>query len=99
MATVSALVNLVEMLCTAGLPAAYTQILTTYQLPRWQYYGYLLLYVTAYVLDDAVMLAAAVVTLGRLKMQERGGRWLKLVSGLVMLALGAALLVRPAWLL
>ena len=98
-ATVSALVNLVELLCTAGLPAAYTHILTTYRLPRWQYYGYLLLYVMAYVLDDAVMLAAAVVTLGRLKLQERGGRWLKLVSGLVMLALGAALLVRPAWLL
>ena len=37
------------------------------------------------------MLAIAVITLGRRKLQERAGRWLKLLSGVVMLALGAAL--------
>ena len=34
----------------------------------------------------------------RYKLQERGGRWLKLVSGLVMLGLAIVLTVRPAWL-
>jgi len=37
--------------------------------------------------------ATAVVTLERYKLGERGGRWLKLVSGVVMLGLGALLLV------
>jgi threonine/homoserine/homoserine lactone efflux protein len=40
----------------------------------------------------------AVVTLSRRKLQERAGRWLKLVSGGAMLGLGAVLLARPSWL-
>ena len=35
------LVNLVELLCTTGFPALYTQILTLQQMPSWEYYGYL----------------------------------------------------------
>jgi hypothetical protein len=92
------LVNTVELLCTAGLPAVYTQILTLQQLPWWAYYGYLGLYNVAYVLDDSVMLTIAVVTLGRRKLQEREGRWLKLLSGVVMLGLGITLLFKPTWL-
>ena len=92
------LVNVVELLCTAGFPAIYTRILTLRELPVWQYYGYLALYNVAYVLDDGLMLALAIVTLTRRKLQARAGRWLKLVSGAVMLGLGAVLIARPAWL-
>jgi glutaredoxin len=92
------LVNVVELLCTAGFPAVYTRVLTLHELPLWKYYGYLALYNAAYVLDDGLMLTLAVVTLSRRKLQERAGRWLKLVSGGVMLGLGAVLIARPAWL-
>jgi uncharacterized membrane protein HdeD (DUF308 family) len=95
--TLAFLVNLIELLCTAGLPALYTAILTSQGLPSWQYYAYLALYIAAYMLDDAVLVTIGVATLGRRKLQERGGRWLKLLSGLVILALGALLLVRPGW--
>lgn len=56
------------------------------------------LYNLAYMADDSLMLAIAVVTLSGHKLQERGGRWLKLLSGIVMLALGLVLLLRPEWL-
>ena len=92
------LVNTVELLCTAGIPAIYTRVLTEQALPGWAYYGYLALYNLAYMADDSLMLAIAVVTLSGRKLQERGGRWLKLVSGMVMLALGVILLLRPEWL-
>ena len=92
------LVNTVELLCTAGLPAVYTHVLTLYQLPWWTYYGYLALYNIAYVPDDSLMLLVAVVTLSHHKLQEREGRWLKLVSGAVMLSLGAVLMLKPDWL-
>jgi hypothetical protein len=92
------LVNLVELLCTAGLPALYTAILTSQALPRWKYYAYLTLYIAAYMLDDAILVTIGVVTLGKRKLQERGGRWLKLISGLIVLALGLLLLLRPHWL-
>jgi len=89
------LVNTVELLCTAGLPVIYTRVLTAYSLPAWGYYAYLTLYNLAYMADDSLMLAIAVVTLSRQRLQEKGGRWLKLVSGVVMLALGLILLVAP----
>jgi glutaredoxin len=93
------LVNLVELLCTAGFPALYTQILTLHQMPSWKYYGYLGLYNLAYIFDDGLMVAIAVITLSRRKLQERAGRWLKLTSGLVMAGLGAVLLLQPKWLM
>ena len=92
------LVNLVELLCTAGLPAVYTQILTLHPLTTAAYYGYLALYNLAYMFDDALMVTIVVITLDRLKLQERAGRWLKGLSGALLLALGLALLLRPGWL-
>lgn len=93
------LVNTIELLCTAGFPAVYTQILTMQRLPTWQYYAYLGLYNLAYILDDTVMVTIAVITLSRRKLQEQAGRWLKLTSGLVMAGLGAVLLLQPEWLI
>jgi len=93
------LVNTIELLCTAGFPALYTQILTMQQLPAWQYYGYLGLYNLAYIFDDGLMVTIAVVTLSRRKLQEVAGRWLKLTSGLVMASLGIILLLAPEWLI
>ena len=94
-AALAVFVNLIELLCTAGLPALYTAILSPQQLPAAAHYAYLGLYNLAYVADDSLMVALAVVTLGRRKLQEREGRWLKLVSGVVMLGLAAALLLFP----
>ncbi len=50
------------------------------------------------MLDDSIMVAIVVVTLGKRKLQEKEGRWLKLLSGLVVLALGLVLLLKPEWL-
>jgi hypothetical protein len=97
-AVLAILVNFVELLCTAGLPALYSQVLTMQQLPRWQEYLYLLLYILAYMFDDTLMLLAVVTTLGRPKMQEIHGRSLKLLSGSVILLLGLVMLFRPRWL-
>jgi len=92
------LVNTVELLCTAGLPALYTQILSARGYPWWLNYLYLSLYIVAYMFDDTLLLIAVVVTLSRRRLQESEGRWLKLVSGLVILVIGVVMLVRPEWL-
>jgi glutaredoxin len=97
-AVLAVMVNIVELLCTAGLPALYTEILTLQQVGIWQSYAYLALYNLAYMFDDALMVGLVVLTLGRRKMQERHGRMLKLVSGSVILVLGVVMLVRPDWL-
>jgi glutaredoxin len=98
-AALAIVVNLVELLCTAGLPAVYTAVLTQQGLSPGAYYAYLGLYILGYIADDSVMVGVAVMALGNGKLGERGGRVLKLLSGCVMLALGAVLLLRPQWLL
>jgi glutaredoxin len=87
------LVQIVEFLCTSGFPALYTRILTMQQLDGASYYGYLLLYNLAYMLDDAVVLGIGIITLSQRRLQEKEGRWLKLISGLVMVGLGLYLLI------
>jgi hypothetical protein len=98
-AALAVVVNFIELLCTAGLPAIYTAVLTQQDLSAGAHYAYLALYIVGYIADDSLMVALAVTALGSGKLTERGGRVLKLVSGLVMLALGAVLLWRPQWLL
>ena len=89
------LVQIVEFMCTSGFPALYTRILTLKQLDSMSYYGYLLLYNVAYMLDDVIILAIGVITLSQHRLQEKEGRWLKLISGLVMVGLGIYLIVAP----
>lgn len=88
-------VNFIELLCTAGLPAIYTAILARQMLDPLAYHAYLALYIAAYIADDTLMVAIAVIALSSSKLTEAGGRWLKLLAGLVMLLLGAAMLLRP----
>jgi len=92
------MVNLVELLCTAGLPAVFTQVLSAHGLSWWEHHAYMLLYIVAYMLDDTAMLAIAIITLSRRKVQARAGRVLKLVSGAAMITLGLLLILRPEWL-
>jgi glutaredoxin len=87
------LVQIVEFMCTSGFPALYTRILTLKQLDTVSYYGYLLLYNVAYMLDDLIILSIGVITLSQHRLQEKEGRWLKFISGLTMVGLGIYLLV------
>lgn len=87
------LVQVVEFLCTSGFPALFTRILTLRQMDTASYYGYLLLYNLAYMFDDIVVLAIGVTTLSNRRLQDKEGRWLKLISGVVMVGLGVYLIV------
>ncbi|MFN7887815.1 MAG: NrdH-redoxin, partial [Betaproteobacteria bacterium] len=87
------LVQIVEFLCTSGFPALFTRILTLQELDTATYYGFLLLYIAAYMLDDLIILGIGVTLLSRHRLQEKEGRVLKLISGLVMVGLGIYLIV------
>jgi len=91
-AVLAVLVQIVEFMCTSGFPALFTRILTLRELPTASYYGYMLLYNAAYMLDDIVILSIGVIMLSRHRLQEKEGRVLKLISGLVMVGLGVYLI-------
>ncbi len=98
-AVLAVMVNFIELLCTAGFPAIYTAILVQQDLSPFAYYAYLGLYNLAYMTDDALMVATAVIALSNRKLTEHTGRWLKLISGIVMLGLGGIMILHPEWLL
>ncbi|MFC1609264.1 cytochrome c biogenesis protein, partial [Patescibacteria group bacterium] len=58
----AAAVNMVELVCSAGLPAVFTRVLTLSELSLWQYYAYIFLYVFVFMLDDLIVFVIAMVT-------------------------------------
>jgi len=88
--------NSYELLCTAGFPMVFTRMLTLQQFSTMQYYIYLAFYNMVYIVPLAIIVGIFTVTLGSRKLTERQGRYLKLISGLMMLGLGLALLINPA---
>lgn len=94
-AALAIVVNFYELLCTAGIPAIFTAVLANQEITGISYYGYLLIYILAYILDDSIMVIIAVWTLSSNKLTQKAGKWLKLISGIVMVLLGLALLFFP----
>jgi glutaredoxin len=88
-------VNFIELMCTAGLPALYTKILQDNGIIGVQRIFYLLSYTFFYMFDDGIMVFIAVWTLSQKRLQESGGKWLKLLSGLTLVILSVLMLFFP----
>ncbi len=97
-AALAFLVNLVELGCTLGLPAIYARILTLRLEQPLARAAYLALYNLAYVSPLAVIVIVYAATLHRLTLGERGARWLKALSGVLLIGFGLLFLLRPEWL-
>jgi thiol-disulfide isomerase/thioredoxin len=92
----AAVANSYELLCTAGFPLVFTRVLTLNDLPTGSYYGYLTLYNLVYVVPLLAIVGGFVWTLGSHKLSETEGRFLKLMSGAMMLGLGTLLVIKPS---
>ena len=92
-------VNLVELVCSAGLPAIYVQILTLSELSVWQYYAYLLLYIFFFMLDDMFIFFVAMKTLQVTGITTKYTRVSHLVGGIIMITVGILLILKPEWLM
>lgn len=91
-------VNAVELLCSAGLPAVYTQVLALSQLTAWEYHAYLSLYILVFMLDDLFVFCVAMQTLKLTGLTGAYVRQAHLIGGAIMLIIGLMLLFKPAWL-
>ena len=94
-ATLAVAANSYELLCTAGFPMVYTRLLTLSELSSLQHYAYLVLYNLIYVIPLMIIVIVFSYTLGAYKLTEQQGRFLKLLSGLMMLGLGLIMLFAP----
>ncbi|OGH88457.1 MAG: hypothetical protein A3J93_04305 [Candidatus Magasanikbacteria bacterium RIFOXYC2_FULL_42_28] len=90
-------VNLVEMACSAGFPAIYTQVLAMSGIPTWQKYLYMVGYIIFYMLDDMIVFAVAMVTLKQKVFGTKYAKYTNLVAGALILILGVLLIFKPEW--
>ena len=88
-------VNLVELICTAGLPAVFTQILVFNSLPTVQYYFYILLYILFFMIDDLFVFIVAMITLQMTGVTTKYVKYSRLVGGLLMLIIGVLMILKP----
>jgi len=88
-------VNLLELVCSAGLPVIYTQILTMNDLVGFQYYLYLLLYVFFFMLDDLIVFSAAMLASKAFKANSKYSRFSRLAGGIIMLIIGLLMILKP----
>lgn len=95
----AAAVNLVELICSAGFPAVYTQVLTLSHLSAPQYYSYLILYIFFFMLDDIIIFTIAMLTLKNVHLTKKYSRFSCLVGGILMTLIGLLLIFKPAWLM
>lgn len=89
-------VNLIELVCSAGLPAVYTQILTLSDLNALQYYLYLLLYIFVFMLDDIIIFSLAMFTFKVSGLSTKYTHYSNLVGGILMVVLGILLIFFPS---
>lgn len=94
-AALAAGVSLIELACTAGFPVIWANILTAHDVGAATFAGLLLVYMLVYQFDELVIFGGAVITLRASKLQEKHGRILKLIGGVLMLTLAVVMIVNP----
>lgn len=88
-------VNMVELACSAGLPAVYTQALALHNLPKVSYYLYLLFYIFIFMLDDLAIFVIAMLSFKAVGIESKYVNISRLIGGVVMLWIGYAMLFKP----
>jgi len=84
-------VNSVEFVCSAAIPAVFTQVLSLASLTTFQYYSYILLYVFFFMLDDLVIFGTAAFALTS-SLGDRYAKYSRPVGATILIILGVLLL-------
>jgi hypothetical protein len=87
-------VNSIEFVCSAGLPAVYTYVLSIHPLSSFQYYAYIMTYVFFFMLDDLVIFGGAVLAASS-SFGERYVKYTKPLGGIIMITMGIWLIFFP----
>lgn len=97
-AALAVAVNMIELLCSAGIPAVYAQVLSLSDLSVWENYLYLTLYILVFLLDDFVVFVTAMLSLQAAGATTVYSRYSHLIGGVILVAIGGMLVFRPEWL-
>jgi thiol-disulfide isomerase/thioredoxin len=87
-------VNSIEFVCSAAIPAVFTQVLSLSHLSALEYYGYILLYDFFFMFDDLIIFSMAAFAISG-GMGEKYASISKVLGGLILVLLGVMLLFAP----
>lgn len=88
-------VSLIETPCTAGFPVMWANLVGAADVGVTVALTLFAVYMLVFLLDELAVLGVAVVAIRVTKVQERHGRVLKLVGGMVMVTLAGVLIFAP----
>jgi len=88
-------VNLIEVVCSAGLPAIYTNLLSTIKLSTFEYYSYLSLYILIFMLDDLAIFFIAIKTFEVTGITNKYSKFSSIFGGLLIFIIGIILIFKP----
>lgn len=87
-------VNAIEFVCSAAIPAVFTQVLALSGISTIQHYMYIILYVFFYMLDHILIFSMAAFALGS-GFSQKYAKVCKLLGGIIMLILGLIMVLAP----
>jgi len=92
-------VNLIELLCSLGLPVVFTQILSLNNLNTWEYFIYIFIYIVFFLLDDIIVFTIAMKTLKLKGISNKYSKYSHLIGGIIMILVGLLMIIKPEWLM
>ena len=92
-------VNIIELLCSLGLPVMYTEILAVNDVPSFSKLIYTIIYVFFFLLDDLIIFTIAMKTLQIKAISNKYGKYSHIIGGVIMLLIGILMLFKPEWLM
>jgi hypothetical protein len=97
--TLAISVNIVELLCSAGLPLVFSELLAINNITGLKAVLYDLIYVFFFMLDDFIIFLIAVKTMDVVGISTKYNKYSHLIGGIIMLLLGLLLIFKPGWLM
>ncbi len=95
----AASVNILELLCSLGLPIVFTQVLSFNNLNTIQYLFYIGLYILFFLMDDILIFWIAMKTLSIKGISNKYTKYSHLIGGIIMIIIGLLIVLKPGWLM
>ena len=91
----AASVNIIELMCSIGIPLLFTQILAMNNLSTFEYAIYMFLYILFFLIDDIIIFVGSMITLKVTGLSTKYTKLSHLIGGIIMLLIGLLLIIKP----
>ena len=92
-------VNIVELACSAGLPAMFVEILSLNDLSKNMYILYMFIYILVFMLDDIIVFVISMITLEVTGVSNKYTKYSHLIGGIIMIIVGVLMIFKTDWLM